>query len=215
MSMKINKLEIENVKRVKAVSLKPTENGLTIIGGNNGQGKTSILDAIAWTLGGDSYRPSQPERAGSMTPPTMKIIMNNGLVVERKGKNSALKVTDPSGKKAGQQLLNSFVEGFALNLPKFMEASNKEKAATLLNIIGVGDQLTTMDKQEKELYNERLYVGRTADQKKKYAAEQPYYPDAPEDLISASELIRQLKQSCLRMQKIRESVIRLQNWRKL
>lgn len=191
MSMKINKLEIENVKRVKAVSLKPTENGLTIIGGNNGQGKTSILDAIAWTLGGDSYRPSQPERAGSMTPPTMKIIMNNGLVVERKGKNSALKVTDPSGKKAGQQLLNSFVEGFALNLPKFMEASNKEKAATLLNIIGVGDQLTTMDKREKELYNERLYVGRTADQKKKYAAEQPYYPDTPEDLISASELIRQ------------------------
>ena len=85
MSMKINKLEIDNVKRVKAVSLKPTENGLTIIGGNNGQGKTSILDAIAWTLGGDSYRPSQPERAGSMTPPTMKIIMSNGLVVERKG----------------------------------------------------------------------------------------------------------------------------------
>lgn len=191
MSMKINKLEIENVKRVKAVSLKPTENGLTIIGGNNGQGKTSILDAIAWTLGGESYRPSQPERSGSMTPPTMKIVMNNGLIVERKGKNSALKVTDPSGKKAGQQLLNSFVEGFALNLPKFMEASDKEKAATLLNIIGIGDRLTELNKQEKELYNERLYVGRTADQKKKYAAEQPYYPEAPDDLISASELIRQ------------------------
>ena len=123
MSMKINKLEIENVKRVKAVSLKPTENGLTIIGGNNGQGKTSVLDAIAWTLGGESYRPSQPERTGSMTPPTMKIVMNNGLIVERKGKNSTLKVTDPSRKKAGQQLLNSFVEGFALNLSKFMEAS--------------------------------------------------------------------------------------------
>lgn len=198
MSMKINKLEIENVKRVKAVSLKPTENGLTIIGGNNGQGKTSILDAIAWTLGGDSYRPSQPERAGSMTPPTMKIIMNNGLVVERKGKNSALKVTDPSGKKAGQQLLNSFVESFALNLPKFMDASNKEKAMTLLNIIGVGDQLTVLDKQEKELYNERLYVGRTADQKKKYAAEQVYYPDAPEDLISASDLIRQQQEFLLK-----------------
>ncbi len=198
MSMKINKLEIENVKRVKAVSLKPTENGLTIIGGNNGQGKTSVLDAIAWTLGGESYRPSQPERTGSMTPPTMKIVMNNGLIVERKGKNSTLKVTDPFGKKAGQQLLNSFVESFALNLPKFMDASNKEKAMTLLNIIGVGDQLTVLDKQEKELYNERLYVGRTADQKKKYAAEQIYYPDAPEDLISASDLIRQQQEILLK-----------------
>ena len=38
--MKINKLEIENVKRVKAVKIEPSENGLTIIGGRNNQGKT-------------------------------------------------------------------------------------------------------------------------------------------------------------------------------
>lgn len=37
--IKINKLEIENVKRVKAVKLKPSDTGLTIIGGNNNQGK--------------------------------------------------------------------------------------------------------------------------------------------------------------------------------
>ena len=55
-AMKINKLEIENVKRVKAVKLEPTQNGLTIIGGNNRQGKTSVLDSIAWALGGDRYR---------------------------------------------------------------------------------------------------------------------------------------------------------------
>ena len=47
MSVKINKLELENVKRVRAVALEPTENGLTVIGGRNGQGKTSVLDAIA------------------------------------------------------------------------------------------------------------------------------------------------------------------------
>lgn len=53
--MKINKLEIENVKRVKAVKIEPSENGLTIIGGRNNQGKTSVLDSIAWALGGDRY----------------------------------------------------------------------------------------------------------------------------------------------------------------
>ena len=31
MSIKINKLEIENVKRIKAVKIEPTQNGLTII----------------------------------------------------------------------------------------------------------------------------------------------------------------------------------------
>lgn len=191
MSMKINRLEIENVKRIKAVKLEPVQNGLTIIGGDNQQGKTSVLDSIAWALGGERYKPSQSTREGSMVPPNLHIVMNNGLVVERKGKNSALKVTDPNGQKAGQQLLNEFVEQLALDLPRFMEASGTEKAKVLLQIIGVGPQLAELEKEEKELYQERLYVGRTADQKEKFAKEQPYYPEAPRDLVSPSELIRQ------------------------
>lgn len=191
MSMKINKLEIENVKRVKAVKIEPTANGLTIIGGKNNQGKTSVLDAIAWALGGDRYRPSQAQREGSVIPPNLHIVMNNGLIVERRGKNSDLKVTDPNGKKAGQQLLNEFVEQLALDLPKFMEASSREKAQTLLQIIGVSPRLAELERQEKELYNERTYIGRTADQKEKYAKEQPYYPEVPSVPVSASELIRQ------------------------
>ena len=191
MAMKINKLEIENVKRIKAVKIEPTQNGLTIIGGDNNQGKTSVLDSIAWALGGERYRPSQAQREGSIVPPMLHIVMNNGLVVERKGKNSDLKVTDPSGKKAGQQLLNEFVAQLALDLPKFMEASGKEKANTLLQITGVADKLSELEQEEKELYNERLYIGRTADQKEKFAKEQDYYPDAPKDLVSPSELIKQ------------------------
>ena len=108
--MKITSFEIENVKRVRTVAYEPSQNGLTIIGGNNEQGKTSVLDAIAWALGGEKYRPSEAQREGSTLPPSLKIIMNNGLVVERKGKNSDLKVTDPSGKRAGQMLLNEFIE---------------------------------------------------------------------------------------------------------
>ena len=188
--MKINKLEIENVKRVKAVRIEPTKNGLTVIGGKNAQGKTSVLDAIAWALGGNKFRPSEAVNTGSVIPPHMKIIMDNGLVVERKGKNSDLKVTDPSGQKGGQQLLDEFVEELALNLPKFMEASGKEKANTLLQIIGVGSQLAELEQKEKQIYQERLYVGRTADQKEKFAAEQPYYPDAPDEPVSAADLIR-------------------------
>lgn len=191
MSMKINKLEIENVKRVKAVKIEPTETGLTVIGGPNGQGKTSILDSIAWALGGDRYRPSEAHRKGSVTPPNIHITMNNGLVIERKGKNSSLKVIDPDGQKVGQQLLNSFVEELAIDLPKFMDSSNKEKANILLQIIGVGDKLFELEKRETEIYNNRRVIGQIADQKEKFAKEQPYYPDAPKELVSMSELINQ------------------------
>lgn len=191
MSTKITRLEIENVKRVRAVALAPDQNGLTIIGGKNGQGKTSILDAIAWALGGDKYRPSGAQREGSVIPPMLHVELSNGLVVERRGKNSDLKVIDPNGNKGGQTLLNEFIEQLALDLPRFMQSTSKEKANTLLKIIGVGDQLYALEQQEQTLYNQRHAIGQIADQKKKYAAELPEYPDAPKEPVSASELIRQ------------------------
>ena len=187
----INKLEIENVKRVKAVKLEPSATGLTIVGGNNNQGKTSVLDAIAWALGGNKFKPSQAQREGSTIPPSLKITLSNGLIVERSGKNSTLKVIDPSGNKAGQNLLDSFVEELAINLPKFMEQTSKEKAKTLLQIIGVGPQLVELEMQEKAKYDERHAIGVIADQKEKFAKEQPYYPDAPKEPVSIAELIQQ------------------------
>ena len=89
MAVKINSLEVENVKRVKAVALEPSEDGLTVIGGRNGQGKTSVLDAIAWALGGDRKRPSDAKRDGSMTGPRLRVELSNGIVVERRGKSGS------------------------------------------------------------------------------------------------------------------------------
>lgn len=191
MSIKINRLEIENVKRVKAVKIEFTANGLTVIGGKNKQGKTSVLDAIAWALGGEKFRPSEAQRTGSVIPPNLSITMSNGLVVERKGKNSDLKVIDPNGQKGGQQLLNEFVSVLALDLPKFMQSTSKEKANTLLQIIGVGNQLFELEKQEAELFSHRKAIGQIADQKKKFSKEMPYHPDAPKEPISAGDLIKQ------------------------
>lgn len=189
--IKINQLEIENVKRIKAVKLEPSENGLTIIGGKNNQGKTSVLDSIAWALGGDRFKPSQANREGSIIPPYLRVTLSNGLIVERKGDSSSLKVIDPNGNKGGQQLLNEFVEQLAINLPKFMEQTAKEKANTLLKIIGVGDELYALETKEQQLYNQRHTIGQIADQKAKFAREMPVYADAPKELVSAVGLIKQ------------------------
>jgi hypothetical protein len=189
--VKISTLELENIKRIKAVQLKPTANGLTLIGGNNRQGKTSVLDAIAWALGGDKFKPTQPAREGSEIPPHLRITLSNGLIVERSGKNSALKVIDPEGRKGGQQLLNEFVEQFALDLPAFMAMTDKKKADVLLRIIGIGEQLYEMEQNEVQLYNRRTEIGRIADQKKKFAQEMPLYTDVPKEPVSAAELIEQ------------------------
>lgn len=191
MSVKINTLELENIKRIKAVKIEPAKNGLTVIGGRNNQGKTSVLDSIAWALGGNKYKPSEAERTGSVIPPHLKVTLDNGMIVERSGKNGSLKVIDPSGNKSGQQLLDSFIEQLALDLPKFMTMSAKEKANVLLKIIGVGDKLYELETVEQTLYNQRVVVGRIADQKQKYANELPMYSGIPNEPVSAGELIRQ------------------------
>lgn len=190
MSVKITQFEAENVKRIKALTLTPAPTGLTVIGGRNNQGKTSGLDAIVWALGGDRYRPSQAQREGSVLPPRLRLELSNGIIVERSGKNSDLKVTDASGRRAGQQLLHSFVEQLALDMPRFMQSTGREKAATLLRIIGLEEQVAKLERQEKELYNQRHAIGQIADQKAKYAKELPSYPEAPAEPVSAYDLIR-------------------------
>ena len=211
--VKINRLEIENVKRVKAVRLSPSAKGLTIIGGKNGQGKTSVLDAIAWALGGKKFEPTKAHREGSMTDPKLHIELSNGLIVERGGKNGTLKVIDPNGAKGGQKLLDAFVDELALDLPKFMQASDTEKGKILLQIIGVGDKLAEMDREEATLYNRRTEIGRIAEQKSKFAAEMTYYPDVPKEPVSASDLIQQ-QQEILKKnaenQRLRENAKSLQ-----
>ena len=191
MSVKITALEAENVKRIKAVALTPSPTGLTIVGGNNNQGKTSVLDALAWALGGDRFRPDAAQRDGAVAPAHLKVKLSNGVVVERKGKNASLTVTDPTGRRSGQQLLNAFVEPLALDLPRFMDASDKEKADILLRIIGIGSELHTRDLEIKGLYDKRTFTGQLAAQKKHFADELISYPEAPDKPISASDLIRQ------------------------
>ena len=191
MSVKITALEAENVKRIKAVALTPSPTGLTLVGGNNNQGKTSVLDALAWALGGDRFRPDAAQRDGAIAPAHLKVTLSNGVVVERKGKNASLTVTDPTGRRSGQQLLNAFVEPLALDLPRFMDASDKEKADILLRIIGIGAELHTRDLEIKGLYDKRTFTGQLAAQKKHFAEGLISYPEAPDEPVSASDLIRQ------------------------
>ena len=189
--MKIIALEVENVKRIKAVRMVPSTKGLTVIGGKNGQGKTSVLSAIAYALGGEKYRPGNLRREGALSDARIHIETDEGLVIERKGKNASLTVTDPSGRRGGQAILDEIVSKFAIDLPKFLHATDAERARILLGVLGIGDQIAALDREEKAAFDKRTVVGRQASQKQKAAEEMPYHEDAPEEPLSVSELIRE------------------------
>lgn len=191
--VRITALELSNVKRIKAVALEPAPAGLTVIGGKNGQGKTSVLDGIAWALGGERFRPDAAKREGSVLDPELRVQLSNGLTVIRKGPKSALTVVDETGKRSGQQLLNEFVETLALDLPKFLQASDKERASILLSILGIQDQLDALEREERAAYDQRLQVGRDRDRARHYADELPWHNGAPEQEISVATLSADLR----------------------
>lgn len=185
----IASLELENVKRVRAVELQPNEKGLTVLGGRNGQGKTSVLDAIAYALGGERMRPDRVTREGSATPAKMRVELSNGIVCERKGKNSSLTVTDTTGMKGGQRLLDEFIGEFALNLPKFLNMSDREKADYLLKTLGIADQLAEADRKVAEANAERTEIGRRAKDARKMAEDSPFHEGVPGETLDVSALL--------------------------
>jgi hypothetical protein len=192
--VKIVGLEVENLKRVRAVCLDCSGDALTVIGGRNGQGKTSVLDGIMWALGGDRFRPSQPVHEGA-DEAYVRVSLDNGMTVERKGVNGSLKVTSSIG-KGGQALLNEFVNLFALNLPRFMAATGAEKATMLLDAYpDFGTALQRLNEDAKRLYDERHALGQVADRKAKYAGELPFDADAPEKPLSGSEMAGRLQEA--------------------
>lgn len=193
MSTKILSLELENVKRVSLVQLTMSERGLTIIGGDNAQGKTSVLDAICYALGGEKYRPTDIKRNGALADPSISLTLSNGLIVRRQGKNSALKVIDPLGRKCGQSILSSFTEELALNMPKFLQMTEEGKALMLLQSLGIGAKLEEIDQLERLAYEKRQSYYQIVDQKRKYATELPEYHDAPDTPLSAGELMEKFK----------------------
>ena len=207
--MKITSLQMENVKRIRAIRLEPSVDGLTIIGGKNAQGKTSVLDGIAYALGGEKYAPSNLRREGAIADTVIHIETDDGLVIERKGKKASLTVTDREGKRHGQAILDAIIGKMAIDLPKFLNANDKAKADTLLQILGIGDELEKLEREEKAKYDTRTTVGRMAEQKKKAAADMPWHDDVPEKKLSVEKLIEQQQEVLGRngvKQKLRDDI---------
>ena len=211
--VKISSLELENVKRIRAVQIVPSKDGLTVIGGRNGQGKTSVLDAIAWALGGNKMKPNNPNRDGAAMPAKLHVELSNGIVVERRGKNGTLYVTDSTGMKGTQKLLDEFLSQLALDLPKFLGGSDKDRTTALLQTLGIDEQLAALDGQIRSAYQQRTAIGTDARRLRAHADKLPSHDDAPDEPVSVAELVRAQQEILARNgenQRKRENVSRLE-----
>lgn len=155
----IIRLEAENVKRLSAVEITP-EGEVVIIGGDNGQGKTSVLDSITYALAGGRSICDQPIRAGESKAHV--VVETEDLVVRRTFTQSGgtLRVSEKDGSelKAPQSVLDALCGRLAFDPLSFMRADREEQGKTLSGLLGL--DLSAFDRRRRELYEKRTQENR-------------------------------------------------------
>jgi hypothetical protein len=159
--LRIVQLTAENVKRLVAVDITPVGNVIEIRG-RNGAGKSSVLDSIAYALGGASLCPSQPIRRGE---DRAEVVVNLGsLIVKRTWtlRGSYVSVTTPDGApcKGPQAVLDELVGTLAFDPLEFTRQTATQQRETLLDLVGVRAALAEMDGREKAAVEARRDIGR-------------------------------------------------------
>lgn len=187
-AMKIIQLKSENVKRLHAVEIKPDGN-VIVIGGNNGAGKSSVLDSIQWALGGEPDA-KMPVRKGEEKA---RIVADLGdLVVTRTitpsgGGSLVVKNADGVRQESPQTILDKLVGKLTFDPLEFSRQKPKQQAETLRTLVGL--DFAAHDKEREKVFDHRTDVNREAAALKNRMAAMPKHDDAPEREQSAGVIM--------------------------
>ena len=181
--MRLIRLQAKDVLRLEAVDITP-EGNLCIIGGQNAQGKSSVLTAIACALAGKSAFPDVPVRRGKKTA---EIVVDMGdLIVTRqidaKG-TTRLVVAGPDGapKRSPQSILDALVGRLTFDPLEFSRMPPKAQAETLRELMGL--DFTKRDEDRAEAYDRRTTINRDLKSAKaRLDAIEDYPSDTPDEV---------------------------------
>jgi len=177
-------LRAENVKRLKAVKITPTGNVVRITGAN-GAGKSSVLDAIAWALGGQKLIEPVPVREGQREA---KVEVDLGQIIVRRwwssGGKSYIEVSAPNGAafKSPQAILDRLVGKLSFDPLEFSRMAPAAQRDVLLELLGIGAKLAELDALRQGHYNERTVENRRLSD---FDAALRQIPDVPDDTPDA------------------------------
>jgi len=192
--MKIIQLTAENVKKIKAVTIRP-DGSLIVIGGRNAQGKSSVLDSIMAALGGRDYCPEKPLRDGQKKG-FVEVEMED-LTVRRtftKGGGGTLIVSNKDGARypSPQAMLDKLTGKISFDPLSFASAKDKEQLEMLRKLVGV--DLESFNERYSKVYAERTEINREAVSLKGRVEGIAVPEDVPEELVSVEELLSTRKE---------------------
>lgn len=158
---RIVRLQAQNVKRLRAVDITPQPGApLVIVAGNNGEGKTCVLDAIMWALGGADAIPRDPIRHGQTKAvaeidlgdfTARRTISVKGQTLEVRRKNG-VKIDRP------QTILNDLLGRLTFDPLEFSRMGAAERLATLVSLVDLPINLNDIATKRKAAFDRRTTV---------------------------------------------------------
>lgn len=195
--MKIVALQAENIKKLVAIEIKPDGN-IVEITGKNGQGKTSVLDAIWWALGGVANVQAAPIRKGQ-TEARIRLDLGE-IIVTRKFKDNAGTITSSiivenvEGARFGspQAMLDNLLGKLSFDPLAFARMDPRTQFETLKKFVP-GIDFEAMEDQNKLDYARRTDINRRAKEASIQADKIAIRPETPDELVDEVKLIGEME----------------------
>lgn len=195
--MKIIRFVAENLKRLKLVEIEPKGN-IVEISGPNGSGKTSVLEALWWTLAGTREMQKQPIRVGATEGRTEldlgDIIVRrkfsqtgSTLVVERKSDGVRLKTP--------QEVLDKLYSKVALDPLAFSRMKSKDQFEQLRKMVPLEVDVDKLDEANASDFSKRTDLNREIKSMQSRAASLVFPPNLPAEKIDISALSAEVEKS--------------------
>lgn len=195
MNDRIVKLEVENVKRLKAVSITP-EGNLVVVGGRNAQGKSSVLDSIEYALKGGKSLPPRTLRDG--TDRGYVVVETPNLVIKRSftgSGNSSLVVCNRQNNlklNSPQAILDKLAGELTFDPLAFSRMKAKDQADVLKKLMGLN--FDELEARKQNLFAERTLINRDEKTAEANLSQAAKHDDAPLEEQSASDLAKELRE---------------------
>lgn len=205
--MKIVKLSSENVKRLHAVEVTP-DGSIVMVGGKNGAGKSSVLDSIAYALGGQELVPAEPIRKGETEA---KIEVDLGDYVVRRYftkkddvTKSSLIVKNKEGITQGtpQAILDKLLGRLTFDPLAFSRTEGKAQRLILAKLTGADTSL--LDAKRQAAYDKRTTFNREKKVIETQLGESTFEKGVPEEEIPLATVTAELEEADAKAKELAE-----------
>ena len=213
-------LTIENIKKIKAISIHPT-GGFVEITGRNGQGKSTVLDAIWWALKGKDNIQVAPIRNGQdkgrIELETEDYRIERTFKRNEIGQDYTTKITvtakDKARMSSPQAVLDGFTGMLGFDPLAFMRQTPRQQYDTLRGICKLSVDVEELDRQYKYLFDQRTDINRDIKVCEARLSNMQIPENAPTERVDVSALVDKVEEinlgnsSIKQKQRIRQTLL--------